>query len=165
MNNLTFDYIYFDKKLREITVGICLQISHATSNLSFVIVRNVNKTKIMVKLSSTAFLKAKWLKKTQTTFVPELKMHLLTPEDKLWHEKWEEGGQSEEPFWAIFWPGGQVLSRFLLDTQKARNKRGDFLLRKLDSSFQLQFKIQCWILDVDAVPKALPHCKAEPKFL
>ena len=106
----------------------------------------------------------KWLKKTQTAFVPELKMHLLTPEDKLWHEKWEEGGQSEEPFWAIFWPGGQVLSRFLLDTQKARNKRGDFLLRKLDS-FQLQFKIQCWILDVDAVPKALPHCKAEPKFL
>jgi hypothetical protein len=49
--------------------------------------------------------------------VPELKLHLLTPSHKLWHEQsnFTEAEVSDEPFWAIFWPGGQVLTRFLLD--------------------------------------------------
>lgn len=48
---------------------------------------------------------------------PELNLHLITPQTRLWHDK---GNQSSEvfdrdPFWAIYWPGGQALARFILN--------------------------------------------------
>ena len=64
------------------------------------------------------------LKIKMTQFVPELKLHLLCPEHPLWRQKYHEPESSLDPFWAIFWPGGQVLSRFILDSKIAHNKRG-----------------------------------------
>ncbi|XP_040201686.1 electron transfer flavoprotein beta subunit lysine methyltransferase [Rana temporaria] len=45
---------------------------------------------------------------------PELRLLLLTPHCKYWHlrpEHWPYG----DPYWAIYWPGGQALARYLLD--------------------------------------------------
>lgn len=41
---------------------------------------------------------------------PEIRLRLLTPRCRFWKEKpdlWPYG----DPFWAIYWPGGQALSR------------------------------------------------------
>ncbi|XP_070572562.1 electron transfer flavoprotein beta subunit lysine methyltransferase-like [Ptychodera flava] len=45
---------------------------------------------------------------------PEIKLRLITPECKLWTSPHEDCHVSD-PFWAFYWPGGQVLTRFLLD--------------------------------------------------
>ncbi|XP_048222945.1 electron transfer flavoprotein beta subunit lysine methyltransferase [Perognathus longimembris pacificus] len=45
---------------------------------------------------------------------PEIQLRLLTPRCKFWWERadlWPFG----DPYWAIYWPGGQALSRYLLD--------------------------------------------------
>ncbi|KAF7242682.1 Electron transfer flavoprotein beta subunit lysine methyltransferase [Varanus komodoensis] len=45
---------------------------------------------------------------------PEISLRLLTPRCRFWHEKgalWPYG----DPYWAIYWPGGQALSRYFLD--------------------------------------------------
>ena len=78
-------------------------------------------------LLMSAILKPSELKKTTTYLVPELKLHLLTSQNKIWHEEWNNQ-QVSEPFWAIFWPGGQVLSRFIFDTKITKGKRGMYLL-------------------------------------
>ena len=84
------------------------------------------------------------LRQIESKLVPELKLHLLSPQDQIWNEEWK--GQTEkEPFWAIFWPGGQVLSRYLLDSQVAKGKRG------LDYNFfscRPFFSIFCLVLDI-----------------
>ncbi|XP_043269416.1 electron transfer flavoprotein beta subunit lysine methyltransferase-like isoform X1 [Venturia canescens] len=59
---------------------------------------------------------------------PELKLHLLTPNCRLYNEpitqetfahpssgKNYEERIFHEPFWSIYWPGGQALTRFILD--------------------------------------------------
>uniref|UniRef100_A0A452HCD4 Uncharacterized protein n=1 Tax=Gopherus agassizii TaxID=38772 RepID=A0A452HCD4_9SAUR len=41
---------------------------------------------------------------------PEIRLRLLTPRCRFWQERadlWPYG----DPFWAIYWPGGQALSR------------------------------------------------------
>jgi predicted nicotinamide N-methyase len=47
------------------------------------------------------------------SLVPELKLHLLTPESPFF------GAADPEalgwPYWAVAWPGGQALARFLLE--------------------------------------------------
>ncbi|CAN2387218.1 Electron transfer flavoprotein beta subunit lysine methyltransferase [Pristimantis euphronides] len=45
---------------------------------------------------------------------PEVNLLLLTPRCRYWHrrpEHWPYG----DPYWAVYWPGGQALARFLLD--------------------------------------------------
>ncbi|XP_067392317.1 LOW QUALITY PROTEIN: electron transfer flavoprotein beta subunit lysine methyltransferase [Emydura macquarii macquarii] len=45
---------------------------------------------------------------------PEIRLRLLTPRCRFWEERadlWPYG----DPFWAIYWPGGQALSRYILD--------------------------------------------------
>jgi predicted nicotinamide N-methyase len=78
-------------------------------------------------LLSAAILRPSDLKITTAQLVPELKLHLLTPQDKLWNDEWKNH-EVPEPFWAIFWPGGQVLSRFIFDTQITKGKRGKLSL-------------------------------------
>lgn len=42
-------------------------------------------------------------------------LHLITPECDLW---WGNGHKSPfdlDPFWAIYWPGGQAMSKFVLE--------------------------------------------------
>ncbi|XP_043481052.1 electron transfer flavoprotein beta subunit lysine methyltransferase-like isoform X2 [Leptopilina heterotoma] len=63
---------------------------------------------------------------SQTHLTPELKLHLLTPNCPLYHASAEtiqstnangavEKTFFQDPFWSIYWPGGQVLTRFILD--------------------------------------------------
>ncbi|NP_001090037.1 electron transfer flavoprotein beta subunit lysine methyltransferase [Xenopus laevis] len=51
---------------------------------------------------------------TSDPLTPEIRLRLLTPRCDFWRQKpelWPYG----DPYWAIYWPGGQALSRFLLD--------------------------------------------------
>lgn len=55
--------------------------------------------------------------------VPEFGLHLITPEMEIWHKPVDESShqnidifkRNPEPYWAVFWPGGQVLCRYILD--------------------------------------------------
>lgn len=63
---------------------------------------------------------------SQAHLTPELKLHLLTPNCHLYNASAEtiqstnangavEKTFFQDPFWSIYWPGGQVLTRFILD--------------------------------------------------
>lgn len=63
---------------------------------------------------------------SQAHLTPELKLHLLTPNCPLYHASPETTQSTnankalektffQDPFWSIYWPGGQVLTRFILD--------------------------------------------------
>ncbi|KAM3924146.1 electron transfer flavoprotein beta subunit lysine methyltransferase [Leptodactylus fuscus] len=68
-------------------------------------------------LHSATYLQSFILHNTEVVtdhLTPEIKLLLLTPRGKYWHlrpEHWPYG----EPFWAIYWPGGQALARYFLD--------------------------------------------------
>ncbi|MDX2014839.1 MAG: 50S ribosomal protein L11 methyltransferase [Myxococcaceae bacterium] len=49
--------------------------------------------------------------------VPELRLHLLMPASPLWHATPEEAAARGlvMPYWAVAWPGGQALARWVLD--------------------------------------------------
>jgi predicted nicotinamide N-methyase len=47
------------------------------------------------------------------TLVPELSLHLLLPDSPHWHA--EDPDALGWPYWAVAWPGGQALARFVLD--------------------------------------------------
>ena len=79
-------------------------------------------------------LTPKSLERTRTKLVPEMELRLLTSSHKLWHEplnnNFEDSISNEnttttiiEPFWSIFWPGGQVLSRYILDSKCVENQK------------------------------------------
>ncbi|XP_011630212.1 electron transfer flavoprotein beta subunit lysine methyltransferase-like isoform X2 [Pogonomyrmex barbatus] len=77
------------------------------------------------------------LKNTEMTrdhLTPELKLFLLTENCPLYHEpfvdKYTNGRFDfftrnifQDPFWSIYWPGGQVLTRFILDEKKEISER------------------------------------------
>uniref|UniRef100_A0A8C7ZJH2 Electron transfer flavoprotein beta subunit lysine methyltransferase n=1 Tax=Oryzias sinensis TaxID=183150 RepID=A0A8C7ZJH2_9TELE len=49
------------------------------------------------------------------SLTPEIKLRLFTPSCRFWRESpdlWPFG----DPYWALYWPGGQALCRFLLDS-------------------------------------------------
>ncbi|XP_033941334.1 electron transfer flavoprotein beta subunit lysine methyltransferase-like [Pseudochaenichthys georgianus] len=50
----------------------------------------------------------------QQSLTPQVKLRLFTPNCRFWRER-PELWPFEDPYWAIYWPGGQALSRFLLD--------------------------------------------------
>lgn len=41
---------------------------------------------------------------------PEIKLHLITEQCKLWHLP-ADYCPFNDPFWAFYWPGGQAISR------------------------------------------------------
>ncbi|XP_050541945.1 electron transfer flavoprotein beta subunit lysine methyltransferase-like isoform X2 [Daktulosphaira vitifoliae] len=45
---------------------------------------------------------------------PEIKLYLITEKCKLWNAPSDQC-EFEDPFWAFYWPGGQAISRFILD--------------------------------------------------
>ncbi|KAG0723918.1 Electron transfer flavoprotein beta subunit lysine methyltransferase [Chionoecetes opilio] len=45
---------------------------------------------------------------------PELALHLITPSCSLWTAP-PHTSPFPDPFWAFYWPGGQAVSRFILD--------------------------------------------------
>ncbi|XP_029810227.1 electron transfer flavoprotein beta subunit lysine methyltransferase [Suricata suricatta] len=48
------------------------------------------------------------------SLTPEIRLRLLTPRCKFWWQRADLWPYSD-PYWAIYWPGGQALSRYLLD--------------------------------------------------
>ena len=68
-------------------------------------------------------LTPKDLKASRTQFVSELELRLLTSSHELWNEPAKNSNIESEPFWSIFWPGGQVLTRFILDSKIVENQR------------------------------------------
>ncbi|KAJ7998022.1 hypothetical protein DPEC_G00218230 [Dallia pectoralis] len=44
---------------------------------------------------------------------PEIRLRLFTPNCRFWHAR-PELWPFTDPFWAIYWPGGQALTRYLL---------------------------------------------------
>ncbi|KAM4036860.1 LOW QUALITY PROTEIN: electron transfer flavoprotein beta subunit lysine methyltransferase [Anomaloglossus baeobatrachus] len=78
------------------------------------------------QLTSAPYLQSFILHNTEVVtehLTPEIKLLLLTPRCKYWHlrpEHWPYG----DPYWAIYWPGGQALARFFLDNlDVVRNRR------------------------------------------
>ena len=53
------------------------------------------------------------LRVSRDHLTPELPLHLLTPSCPLYHAPAQAG--LPDPWWAIYWPGGQVLARTILD--------------------------------------------------
>ncbi|XP_047452543.1 electron transfer flavoprotein beta subunit lysine methyltransferase [Mugil cephalus] len=57
------------------------------------------------------------------SLTPEVKLRLLTPRCRFWRER-PELWPFTDPYWAIYWPGGQALSRYVLDNPEVcRGKR------------------------------------------
>ncbi|XP_053684418.1 electron transfer flavoprotein beta subunit lysine methyltransferase-like [Sabethes cyaneus] len=51
--------------------------------------------------------------------VPELALHLITAECSIYHQPiGDDFCFPAEPFWGFFWPGGQALTRFILDNKQ-----------------------------------------------
>jgi len=46
---------------------------------------------------------------------PELELALVTPDCAAYRQK-PEKFPFQEPYWAFYWPGGQVLTRYILDS-------------------------------------------------
>ncbi|XP_077117424.1 electron transfer flavoprotein beta subunit lysine methyltransferase [Ranitomeya variabilis] len=78
------------------------------------------------QLPSATYLQSFILHNTEVVtehLTPEIKLLLLTPRCKYWHlppEHWPYG----DPYWAIYWPGGQALARFFLDNPDVIRGRG-----------------------------------------
>ena len=52
---------------------------------------------------------------------PEIKLRLITNKCRLYHENCDELSSipfKELPYWGFFWPGGQSMTRFILDNPK-----------------------------------------------
>lgn len=63
---------------------------------------------------------------TSVPLVPELWLHLLSPNHRLWSATLEQAAEAGlvMPYWAFAWPGGQVLARYCLDhPEVVRGKR------------------------------------------
>ena len=59
------------------------------------------------------FLKTE-LMKSRNHLTPEIVLHLLTPSCPLYNSN-SESTNLHDPWWSIYWPGGQVLARTILD--------------------------------------------------
>ncbi|VVC25624.1 Hypothetical protein CINCED_3A024191 [Cinara cedri] len=53
---------------------------------------------------------------------PEIKLYLITEQCKLWHSPADQC-EFDDPFWAFYWPGGQAISRFILDNRQYVNNK------------------------------------------
>uniref|UniRef100_A0A0B6YU78 ETFB lysine methyltransferase n=1 Tax=Arion vulgaris TaxID=1028688 RepID=A0A0B6YU78_9EUPU len=51
---------------------------------------------------------------TRSHLTPEICLHLITPGCHLWKSN-IDNCLFDDPFWAFYWPGGQVLTRYILD--------------------------------------------------
>ncbi|KAJ0029725.1 hypothetical protein NQD34_004722 [Periophthalmus magnuspinnatus] len=48
------------------------------------------------------------------SLTPEIRLRLFTPKCRFWKER-PELWPFSDPFWAIYWPGGQAVSRYIMD--------------------------------------------------
>ncbi|XP_042562751.1 electron transfer flavoprotein beta subunit lysine methyltransferase [Clupea harengus] len=57
------------------------------------------------------------------TLTPEIRLNLFTPNCQFWHAR-PDTWPFSDPYWAIYWPGGQALSRYLLNNPEvSRGKK------------------------------------------
>lgn len=60
---------------------------------------------------------------SRSHMTPELRLFLLTPNCSLYHAPFADDAKKtilRDPFWSIYWPGGQALTRFILDEREKR---------------------------------------------
>ncbi|XP_060932711.1 electron transfer flavoprotein beta subunit lysine methyltransferase [Limanda limanda] len=50
----------------------------------------------------------------EQSLTPEIRLRLFTPSCRFWRER-PELWPFQDPYWAIYWPGGQAVTRYLLD--------------------------------------------------
>ncbi|XP_025408191.1 electron transfer flavoprotein beta subunit lysine methyltransferase-like isoform X3 [Sipha flava] len=89
-------------------------------------IKNYAKTVFNSYCSSNELLYATQIKNTTTVctnhLTPEIKLYLINDQCKLWHLPVDQC-PFNDPFWAFYWPGGQAISRFILDNyQYVKNK-------------------------------------------
>jgi len=53
-------------------------------------------------------------KSTSEHLTPEIRLNLITSECRLWNTL-PEDAPFHEPYWGFYWPGGQALTRYVLD--------------------------------------------------
>jgi len=68
----------------------------------------------------------------KSEMVAEFGLHVITPDMEVWNQPYDQVSEefqssfwhSSMPYWAIFWPGGQILSRYIIDFPNlVKNKR------------------------------------------
>ncbi|KAL9912958.1 electron transfer flavoprotein beta subunit lysine methyltransferase-like isoform 1-T1 [Glossina fuscipes fuscipes] len=75
----------------------------------------------MINQSCSQNLKEKIVKETKISdqhLTPEILLHLITPECRLFNARLTtelENLFKNDPFWGFYWPGGQALSKFILE--------------------------------------------------
>ncbi|XP_060593838.1 electron transfer flavoprotein beta subunit lysine methyltransferase-like [Ruditapes philippinarum] len=52
---------------------------------------------------------------TRDHMTPEVALRLITKRCPLWKCRPDDSAPFSDPFWAFYWPGGQVLTRYILD--------------------------------------------------
>ncbi|XP_065812532.1 electron transfer flavoprotein beta subunit lysine methyltransferase-like [Labrus bergylta] len=69
----------------------------------------------------------------EQSLTPELRLRLFTPSCRFWTER-PELWPYEDPYWAIYWPGGQALSRPGEDTNGTTRR-----------TWPQSLKARCWL--------------------
>ncbi|XP_046378850.2 electron transfer flavoprotein beta subunit lysine methyltransferase-like [Haliotis rufescens] len=59
---------------------------------------------------------------TRDHLTPEIQLHLVTRKCNLWHSRGDKS-PFVDPFWAFFWPGGQAVTRYILDNRDKFRQR------------------------------------------
>ncbi|XP_048505017.1 electron transfer flavoprotein beta subunit lysine methyltransferase-like [Athalia rosae] len=100
----------------------------------------VEKSWTAVRDSEESITRGAILRNTEITrnhLTPEISLHLLTPNCPLYHAPAPSPSNEDrehdpatietfrEPFWSIYWPGGQALARFVLDHGEHLFQKGD----------------------------------------
>ncbi|VDM72919.1 unnamed protein product [Strongylus vulgaris] len=61
---------------------------------------------------------ARWILRntliSSESLTPEIRLRLITEQSSLWRSK-PELCPFVDPFWAFYWPGGQAVTRYILD--------------------------------------------------
>ena len=84
-----------------------------------------SKTDAKTDFDPVSFIRTQ-TKPASPAIVPELTLYLASEITSLWQLREEQyaGGHLPPPFWALAWPGGQGLARYLLDNPAiVRGKR------------------------------------------
>ncbi|XP_046570148.1 electron transfer flavoprotein beta subunit lysine methyltransferase-like isoform X2 [Haliotis rubra] len=70
-------------------------------------------------------MRAEIMKHTELTrdhLTPEIQLYLVTRQCELWHSR-GDNSPFVDPFWAFFWPGGQAVTRYILDNRDKFRQR------------------------------------------
>lgn len=109
------------------------KLSTKTKNIWENIVRESHRTSLKKIIEDQSDVVEVILKNTEITrdhMTPELQLFLLTENCPLYYTPYINRNGNErfdsftrhifcDPFWSIYWPGGQVLTRFILDEKES----------------------------------------------